>query len=156
MQSSINFMYIFPYGLYPVLMKDSLCCCALGSRDAVPPWATRVKLRHSPPECQPCPGLVAPLRTSAPEQGKERNGTGFISSNKIFREKVLQSKPTRISVFPMVPIPGDPWGADGSLQTLHFSTVLNSYCLFSSWKPISDSQFWGLAFLFYCLTRPKL
>lgn len=149
-------MYIFPYGLYPVLMKDAACCSVLGSRDAVPPCATRVKLCHSPPEFQPCPGLVVPLRTSAPEWGKERSGKGFISSNKIFREKVLQSKPTWISVFPKVPMPGDPSGADGSLPTLHFSAALNSYCLFPSWKPISESQSWGLAFLFYCLPRPKL
>lgn len=40
-----------------------------------------------------------------------------MSSNKIIREKVLQSKPTGISVFPKVPMPGDPLGADGSLQT---------------------------------------
>lgn len=132
MQSSINFMYLFPYGLYPVLMKDPACCHALGSRDTVPPW---VKLCHSPPEFQPCPGLVVPLRTSAPE-GERRGMRGHLSVVTKYLEKKYFRASLQISVFPKVPMPGDPQVLMAPYR--HFSAVLNSYCLFPSWKPIAE------------------
>lgn len=74
MQSSINFMYIFPYGLYPVLIKIQHVAMLLAAGMQFLPELPELKPCHSPPEFQACPGLVVPLRTSAPEG--ERRGMG--------------------------------------------------------------------------------
>lgn len=124
MQSSINFMYIFPYGLYPVLMKDSAGMQFL-------PELSELN-RATPHQNSSHAQDLWFLLEQGHQKGKGEEWEGIYSSNKTFREKGLQSKPTQISVFPEVPMPGDPSGADGSLQTLHFRAVLHSYCLFPS------------------------
>lgn len=134
---------------------------ALGSSDAVFPQATRVKPCHFPPEFWPNPGLEVPLRTNAPE--RERGTVGDLSvvtkhlEKNDFGAKRLWSKPTCISIFSDFPTPSDPRALTALYRLLHFSAVLpNSYCLSCSWKPVSESKFWFSAFVFHCLSWPKL